>query len=71
MAVELSGLSVSPCPDLLQLHMYVSYFQSLMVCLHFVACGDFFPSIAAKGPRSQPALLLLEANDFRQCKING
>ena len=52
-AVELSGLSVSPSPDLLQLRMYGSYFQSLTVCLNFVAWGDFFPSIAAKGPRSQ------------------
>ena len=54
-AVELFGLFVS-CPDLLQLCMYVSYFQSLIVCLHFVALGDFCPgtSIAAKGPRSQP-----------------
>lgn len=55
-AVELFGLFVSRCPDLLQLCMYVSYFQSLIVCLHFVARGDFCPgtSIAAKGPRSQP-----------------
>lgn len=36
-AVELSGLSVSPSPDLLQLRMYGSYFQSLTVCLNFVA----------------------------------
>ena len=36
-AVKLSGLSVSPSPDLLQLYMYVSYFQSLMVYLYFVA----------------------------------
>ena len=40
--------------------MYVSYFQSLIVCLHFVARGDFCPgtSIAAKDPRSLLVSLL-------------